>query len=105
MYIGKVEVNATWQKLDTLIKAQVSGQSTFEFDADTTYQLQGEGSYGIRLCEAADVPPTDPQAGLRIKGTQTAHYKAASGYDLYVKVEDGANPSTPLLHISTLGEE
>ena len=104
MYIGKVEVNATWQKLDTLIQAQVSGQSTFEFDADTTYQLQGEGKYGIRLCEAASAP-TDPQAGLRIKRTQTAHYKAASGYYLYVKVEDGANPSTPLLHVSTLGEE
>lgn len=104
MYIGKVEVNNQWQKLDALIQAQVSGQSAFAFDGAVTYQVQGEGNYGIRLCEVADAP-TDPQMGLRIEGTQPAHFKVKAGYDLYVKVEDGQSPATPLLHISTIGEE
>lgn len=104
MYIGTVEVNNEWKQLDTLIKAQVSGQSAFEFDADTTYQLQGEGNYGIRLCVSSSIP-TDKQVGFRIQGTQCAHFKAEAGCNLYVKSEDGASPTTPLLHISTLGED
>jgi hypothetical protein len=104
MYIGKVEVTNEWQKLDALIQAQVDGQSAFTFDSAVTYQIQGEGNYGIRLCEVADAP-TDPKVGLRIRGVQPAHFKVDSGYDLYVKVEDGENPARPLLHISTIGEE
>lgn len=104
MYIGNVEVTNEWQKLETLIQEQVSGQSAFSFDSAVTYQLQGEGNYGIRLCEVADAP-TDPKMGLRIKGTQSAHYKVKSGCDVYVKTEDGENPARPLLHISTIGEE
>ena len=104
MYIGKVEVNNQWQKLDALIQAQVSGQSAFAFDSAVTYQIQGDGNYGIRLCEVADAP-TDPKMGLCIEGTQPAHFKVDSGYDLYVKVKDGLNSATPVLHISTIGEE
>jgi len=104
MYIGKVEVTNEWQKLETLIQEQVSGQSAFSFDSAVTYQLQGEGNYGIRLCEVADAP-TDPKNGLRIRGVGTAHFKPDAGYDVYVKTEDGENPARPLLHISTIGEE
>ena len=105
MYIGKVEVNNQWQQLDTLIQAQVSGQSSFAFDADTTYQLQGEGNNGVRLCVVASIPNDDEQVGFRIQGTQCADFKAEAGCNLYVKAEEGANPATPLLHISTLGED
>ena len=102
MYIGTVEVNNTWQKLDTLIQAQVSGQSAFAFDADTTYQLQAEGNFGVRLCEQADEP--GEKDGFRIRGTQPANYKVQAGAYLWVKVEEGLQPATPLLKISALGE-
>ena len=101
MYIGKVEVNDTWQKLDTLIQAQVSGQSSFAFDAETTYQLQAEGNFGVRLCVAADEPGA--KDGERIRDTQTARFKTETGAYLWVKVEEGTQPATPLLKISTLG--
>lgn len=104
MNIGKVEVNNQWQKLDALIQAQVSGQSSFAFDAETTYQLQAEGNFGVRLFVAASAP-TDPKVGFCIEGTQPAHFKKESGYNLYVKAEDGASAALPLLHISTLGED
>lgn len=102
MYIGTVEVNDTWQKLDELIQAQVSGQSEFSFDADTTYQLQAEGNFGIRLCEQTEEP--GKKDGFRIRGTQPANYKVQAGAYLWVKVEEGLQSATPLLKISTLGE-
>lgn len=101
MYIGKVEVNDTWQKLDALIQAQVDGQSSFAFDAETTYQLQAEGNYGIRLCVAADEP--GEKDGERIRDTQTARFKTETGAFLWVKAEESPNPALPLLKISTLG--
>lgn len=104
MYIGKVTVTNEWQKLDALIQAQVSGQSAFAFDAETTYQLQGEGNFGIRLCEQADKPEDTEKEGFRIRGTQPANYKPATGAYLWVKVEEGLQPATPLLKIATLGE-
>ena len=105
MYIGKVEVNDTWQKLDALIQAQVSGQSSFAFDAETTYQLQAEGNLGVRLCEQADKPEDTEKEGFRIRDTKTAHFKTKTGAYLWVKVEEGNQPATPLLKISTIGEE
>jgi len=104
MYIGKVKVNNQWQQLDTLIQAQVSGQSAFSFDADTTYQLQDESKYGIRLCEAASTP-ADENDGFVIGGGILGHYKPATGYNLYVRqVADTTCPPL-LLKISAFEED
>ena len=103
MYIGKVTVNNEWKKLDTLVKEQVAGQSSFAFDADTTYQLQGEGNYGIRFCVAANIP-TDPAIGNYTTGSQTALFKPETGKELFVKAIDGRDAACPVLHISSLVE-
>ena len=101
MYIGKVKISNTWSKLEDLIKAQVSGQSSFAFAEGTTYQLQGEGNYGVRLCDTS-AAPSDAQAGERIIGTQTAIYQKSNGY-LYVKTEADIPSDNVWLKISTLG--
>lgn len=85
MYIGKVLLSEVWAKLEDLIKVQVSGQSSFAFDADTTYLLQGEGVEAVRLCDAS-AEPTDDMAGLRIEGTQIIEYKPSAG-TLYVRCD------------------
>ena len=103
MYIGKVEVGNEWEKLDTLIKAQVDGQSSFAFDAATTYQLQGEGSAGVCLCETEQAP-SDKSDGFVIRGTQCANYKPTSGLHLWVKVAEYPMSALALLKIATLGE-
>ncbi|WP_428042713.1 hypothetical protein [Candidatus Avelusimicrobium fimicolum] len=100
MNIAKVEVNGEWKKLKTLVQEQ-TGQSDFSFNSDTTYQLQAEGNFGVRLCVADSVPAD--KAGVRIVGTQTAHYKAEDGKEVWVKAVEGAFKATPLLDISTIG--
>lgn len=102
MYIGKVKISNTWSKLEDLIKAQVSGQTAFAFAEGTTYQLQGEGNYGVRLCETS-AAPSDLQAGERIVGTQTAIYQLSDGY-LYVKTEANVPSDNVYLKISVIGE-
>lgn len=101
MYIGKVKISNNWSKLEDLIQAQVEGQSAFAFVEGTTYQLQGEGNYGVRLCETSSTP-SDAQAGERIIGTQTAIYQESDGY-IYVKTEADIPSDNVWLKISTLG--
>lgn len=101
-YIGKVKMAETWEKVEDLIKQQVGGQSSFAFDADTTYQLQCEGDLGVRLCDSA-MQPTDSTDGMMIRGTQTAMYKPGSATTLYARISYETN-SDMLLKISTVGE-
>ena len=103
MYIGKVEVNSSWQKLESLIKAQISGQSSFSFQSGHIYVMQCEGAYGVRFCSAASAP-TDPSVGFRIIGTDSAQYEKESGADLYVRTIDGGSSSVGVLHVAEQGE-
>lgn len=101
-YIGKVKLSDEWTSLQSLVREQISGQSTFEFDGDLTYQLQAEGNLGARLCEATSIP-TDVEDGFEIKGTQDALYKPSTGV-VYVKVGFvGKLTDAVLLKISSLG--
>lgn len=103
MYIGQVTLTENWQKLEDLIKAQVAGQSAFAFAAGKTYQLQGEGSYGVRLCNAS----TTPQAlndGERICQNQTALYEKEDGAFLYVKQIADTPQESARLKISQVGD-
>lgn len=101
MYIGKVKISNNWSKLEDLIKAQVSGQSAFAFAEGTTYQLQGEGNYGVRLCDSS-ATPSDLQDGERIIGTQTAIYELSDG-ELYVRAEENIPSGNVWLKVSILG--
>lgn len=104
-YIGKVKLSKNWTSVQSLVRSQVSGQSTFEFDPSATYQLQGEGNLGVRLCNATSIPTSDAQAGEIIKDTQCAMYKKDDSGILYAKVVyDGELTSDVLLKISSLGE-
>lgn len=40
MFLGQVSIGNTWSKLEDLIKSQVSGQSSFSFDATKKYSIQ-----------------------------------------------------------------
>lgn len=102
MEIAKVEINNEWQKVDALIQTQASGQSAFAFDSNTTYQLQAEGNFGVRLCVAADTP--GEKDGVVIIGTQPAHFKVEEGKFLFAKSVGGLNSALPLLDVSTIGE-
>lgn len=99
MEVAKVVVTDEWQKLDELVAQAKPG---FAFDSGKTYQLQAEGEYGVRLCVSADTP--GEKDGVRIVGTQTAHFKVESGKDLYVKSVGGLSSAAPLLDVSTIGE-
>lgn len=102
MYIGKVKLSNEWQKLEDIIKAQVEGQSAFEFSNGKDYQLQGEGNYGIRLCDSSVVPAT-PQDGERITDTQTAIYQKDNSSELYVRTEQDIPSGNVWLKISEIG--
>lgn len=99
-YIGKVEINNSWTKLEDLIKAKIEGQSAFAFDTDKKYQIQTESDFGAHLCEVAS-EPTDANEGFEIEGTQTAQYQPTSGKNLYVKTSHG---NFGLLKIGVMGE-
>ena len=103
MYIGKVKLSSQWQKVEDLIKAQVSGQSSFAFVAGKTYQLQSEGNLGVRLCDASTIPQDD-RDGEVIEGMKTAQYNKDEG-SLYAKVVfSGKLTEEVLLKVSDLGE-
>ena len=85
LYTGKVLLTNEWASLEDLIQEQVSGQSSFAFDSDKTYLLQGEGVEAARLCDAG-AEPTDNMAGLRIEGTQIIEYTPSTG-TLYVRCD------------------
>ena len=89
-YIGKVKIPSEWTSLESLIKAQVSGQSSFAFSTSSTYSLQADGAdkAEVRLCNATSAP-TDEMAGEHIDRDQFGKYEPASGATLYVK-QNGA---------------
>lgn len=98
-YIGKVKVGNEWEKVEDLIKAQVSGQSSFAFDGSTKYELQSEGEFGARFCDVSS-KPSDDNEGMVITGTQVAFYQPSDGNSLYVKT---AHLNFVHLKISVLG--
>lgn len=85
LYIGKVLLTNEWESLADLIQDQVSGQSSFAFDSEKTYLLQGEGVTAVRLCDAS-AEPTDNLAGLRIDDTQIMEYTPSTG-TLYTRCD------------------
>ena len=102
-YIGKVEVDNTWQKVEDLIKAQVTGQSAFAFDENSIYQLQSEAGYGCRLCNTTSTP-ADGNDGEVILQDKVGIYKKEGGAYLFAKVHT-LQPGQPcLLKISKVGD-
>lgn len=101
MYIGKVKVTNQWQKLETLIKEQIEGQSSFAFVADKTYQMQNESDFGIRICNTAETP-TDLNVGEVVRAN--AQYELENGANAYVKTFQNNAPAEGWLHISLIGE-
>jgi len=102
-YIGKVEISNEWQKVEDLVKEQVSGQSSFAFLSETKYQLQCEGDYGARLCNAESAP-TEQKDGEMVLLSQTAIYEPELGAELYTRVHT-LKPGFPCyLKISKIGD-
>lgn len=87
-YIGKVSVTSAWEKAEDLIKAQVSGQSSFSFDTNKTYSLQTDcqqpSPFGARLCSSA-TKPSDDDAGEHLSDSQYCVYQPESGVYLWIK--------------------
>lgn len=115
MYIGKVLLSNEWENLEDLVQEQVSGQSTFAFEADKKYQFQGECFFegtkevhlAARLCENT-TDPSDTKDGFRITHTQCAIYQPSTG-NVYARVDLTEKPGQPdfgkmYLKISTMGE-
>ena len=98
MQIGKVQVSTTWTKVSDLIKAQVSGQSAFNFSSSYTYEMQGEANTPIRLCVSATTPSAGTD-GKRIKGTQVANYVPETGNYIYARCDEGVS----LLNVDRIG--
>ena len=116
MYIGKVLLTNEWEKLEDLIKTQVSGQSSFAFDMAKTYQLQcecffestKEFLFPARLCETSATPSLNDD-GFRIVGTKSALYQPSAPLNLYVRADLLEKTGQPdfgkmYLKISTVGE-
>ena len=103
-YIGKVKLSNEWASVKELVRAQVSGQGSFDYGA-YSYELQCEGNLGARLCDVASAPTSDSEAGFIIKDTKTAVFKKDAGSTLYAKVVyDGKLTDDVWLKISNLGE-
>lgn len=86
-YVGKVSVTNDWAKLEDLIQAQVSGQSSFAFDTSKTYSLQtdsGGADFGVRLCNSATEPAAEDD-GEHLVDDQFGKYTPESGAYLWVK--------------------
>ena len=85
-YIGKVKISNSWEKLEDLIKAQISGQSSFSFSTSKSYSLQADGANNVqvRVCDTS-VAPASETAGEHLDGAQFAVYEPTSGNALYVK--------------------
>lgn len=95
-YIGKIVVTDEWEKLEDLIKDQVSGQSAFAFDTSKTYNLQvettrGQFVFGVRLCNST-TEPANADDGEHLEAENMAMYQPESGVYLWVKNRD-ANTS------------
>ena len=76
-YIGKVAVPAQWSELESLIKAQIDGQSSFAFASGKTYSLQTEDGV-LRVCNSTSAPTLDAD-GEHLDDNQFGLYKLDSG--------------------------
>lgn len=88
-YIGKVSITNEWEKLEDLIKSQVSGQSAFAFDTDKKYSIQVDtvkdnNDNSAYFCNSA-TKPTNSDDGEHLNNDLYAEYKPESGVYLYVK--------------------
>ena len=72
-YIGKIKVPAEWTSVESLIQAQIDGQSSFSFDSDSTYSIQPEEGT-LRLCNASAKPTLDVD-GEHLDQTQFGLFK------------------------------
>ena len=96
-YIGKVEVSSSWSSLESLIQAQIDGQSAFAFDGSKTYSLQSEeGTF--RACDTSTTPTSNVD-GEHIDEKQTAIYQPDS--TLYVR--SNTKSGVCLVSVSELG--
>lgn len=89
-YIGKVELKETWEKLEDLIKAQVTGQSAFAFDASKTYSMMTDTAndtceIGAYWCSSATKPTALNDGEYLDPGVQGI-YQPESGAYLWVKI-------------------
>jgi len=98
MYIGKVQVPADWSSLESLIKAQVDGQSSFAFTSGKTYSLQTEEGT-LRTCDASSTPSLDVD-GEYIVEKQQGIYEPDAG-TLYVR--SNTKNGVCLVSVSELG--
>jgi len=88
-YVGKVIITNEWEKLEDLIKSQVSGQSSFAFDTDKKYSIQvdtvkAEDNLSAYVCNSA-TEPVNLDDGEHLNNDLYAEYKPESGVYLYVK--------------------
>lgn len=88
-YIGKVKLTTEWEKLEDLIKAQVTGQSAFAFDTSKEYAIQtdtprGPYIFGAYLCNSA-TEPGSADDGEHMEQEQFGIYKPESGVYMWVK--------------------
>lgn len=85
-YIGKVSITQEWADLESLIQAQVDGQSAFAFATGTKYQLQPEkGLMGMCVTSSE---PTDLLAGEHLDQAQTAIYEPDGTNGIYVRSKE-----------------
>ena len=87
-YIGKVNITGDWEKLEDLIKAQVSGQSSFAFDTSKKYSLQSDCNssvmQGVYVCNSATKPDNADDGEYLTEGL-FGEYEPESGVDLWIR--------------------
>lgn len=85
-YIGKVSITQEWADLESLIQAQVDGQSAFTFTTGTKYQLQPEKGL-MGMC-VASAEPDSLLAGEHLNQDQTAIYEPDGTNGIYVRSKE-----------------
>lgn len=103
--IGKIKITSEWSKVEDLIKAQVSGQSSFSFDVSKDYQLQSDSAtstvmFGAYLCESSSTPENPDDGEYLVEGL-TGQYKPTSGKYLWIKTR--GNTTDVKVSVSELG--
>ena len=88
-YVGKVNITGDWEKLEDLIQAQVSGQSSFAFDTSKKYSLQADNKnspvmLGVYVCNSATKPDNADDGEYLTEGL-FGEYEPESGVDLWIR--------------------
>lgn len=88
-YIGKVKITSAWTKLEDLIKAQVTGQSSFAFNTSKTYSVMADVKsnqtlFGVYVCNAGSEPSEDDDGEYLTEGL-FGMYKPESAVYLWVR--------------------